>query len=170
MENGSSGEIAVVGNEGMVGISLFMGGETTPSRAVVQSAGHAYRVKASVLKKEFALGGELQHLSLRYTQALEQAQVESEMLQKSLARVNAELATIDAEWTQLLSAEKAEADAATRAASEYVKAGTFGYQVWNDAGTHLTKLVDEAGNDLPGIASYSYEVVDDNPPLPSWAK
>ena len=70
MENGSSAEIAVVGNEGMVGISLFMGGDTTPSRAVVQSAGYAYRVKASILKQEFALGGELQHLSLRYTQAL----------------------------------------------------------------------------------------------------
>jgi len=70
MENGSSAEIAVVGNEGMVGISLFMGGDTTSSRAVVQSAGEGYRVKASVLKKEFALGAELQHLSLRYAQAL----------------------------------------------------------------------------------------------------
>ena len=70
MMDGSSAEIAVVGNEGMVGISLFMGGDTTPSRAVVQSAGHAYRLKASVLKMEFARGDELQHLSLRYTQAL----------------------------------------------------------------------------------------------------
>ncbi len=70
MMDGSSAEIAVVGNEGMVGISLFMGGDTTPSRAVVQSAGHAYRVTASILKMEFARGHELQHLSLRYTQAL----------------------------------------------------------------------------------------------------
>jgi CRP-like cAMP-binding protein len=70
MENGSSAEIAVVGNEGMVGISLFMGGDTTPSRAVVQSAGEGYRITASILKTEFALGAELQHLSLRYTQAL----------------------------------------------------------------------------------------------------
>lgn len=70
MENGSSAEIAVTGNDGLVGISLFMGGESTPSRAVVQSAGYGYRLKASVLKNEFAQGGELQHLALRYTQAL----------------------------------------------------------------------------------------------------
>lgn len=70
MQNGASAEIAVVGNEGAVGISLFMGGESTPSRAVVQSAGQAYRMKADALRKEFARGGELQHLLLRYTQAL----------------------------------------------------------------------------------------------------
>jgi CRP-like cAMP-binding protein len=70
MEDGSSAEIAVVGNEGVVGIALFMGGETTPSRAVVQSAGHGYRLRASALKTEFSLGGKLQHLLLRYTQAL----------------------------------------------------------------------------------------------------
>jgi CRP-like cAMP-binding protein len=70
MENGASAEIAITGNEGLVGISLFMGGESTPSRAVVQSAGNGYRLKASVLKREFALGGALQHLALRYTQAL----------------------------------------------------------------------------------------------------
>jgi CRP-like cAMP-binding protein len=70
MESGASAEIAITGNEGLVGISLFMGGESTPSRAVVQSAGNGYRLKASALKREFALGGELQHLALRYTQAL----------------------------------------------------------------------------------------------------
>jgi CRP-like cAMP-binding protein len=70
MEDGSSAEIAVVGDEGLVGIALFMGGETTPSRAVVQSAGYGYRLKASVLKTEFGEGGDLQHLLLRYTQAL----------------------------------------------------------------------------------------------------
>ncbi|MGH8632546.1 MAG: Crp/Fnr family transcriptional regulator [Burkholderiales bacterium] len=70
MENGASTEIAVIGNEGVVGIALFMGGESTPSRAVVQSAGHGYRMKAAVLKNEFELGGPLQHLLLRYTQAL----------------------------------------------------------------------------------------------------
>jgi CRP-like cAMP-binding protein len=70
MEGGASAEIAITGNEGLVGISLFMGGESTPSRAVVQSAGSGYRLRASVLKREFALGGELQHLALRYTQAL----------------------------------------------------------------------------------------------------
>jgi len=70
MENGASTEIAVVGNEGVVGIALFMGGETTPNRAVVQSAGHGYRVKAHLLKLEFERHGPMQHLLLRYTQAL----------------------------------------------------------------------------------------------------
>jgi CRP-like cAMP-binding protein len=70
MESGASAEIAITGNEGLVGISLFMGGESTPSRAVVQSTGEGYRLKASVLKMEFALGGRLQYLALRYTQAL----------------------------------------------------------------------------------------------------
>jgi CRP-like cAMP-binding protein len=70
MENGASAEIAIVGNEGLVGIALFMGGETTPSRAVVQSAGHAFRLRAQILKREFESGGALQHLLLRYTQAL----------------------------------------------------------------------------------------------------
>jgi CRP-like cAMP-binding protein len=70
LENGSSAEIAVVGNEGILGISLFMGGETTPSRAVVQSAGYGYRLEGSRLKSEFARGGAVMHLLLRYTQAL----------------------------------------------------------------------------------------------------
>ena len=70
MESGASAEIAITGNEGLIGISLFMGGESTPSRAVVQSEGNGYRLKASVLKREFALGGKLQYLALRYTQAL----------------------------------------------------------------------------------------------------
>ena len=70
MEDGASAEIAIAGNCGLVGIALFMGGETTPSRAVVQSAGDGYRLKASVVKREFAIGGNLQHLALRYTQAL----------------------------------------------------------------------------------------------------
>ena len=70
MQDGSSAEIAVVGNEGLVGIALFMGGESTTGRAVVQSAGYGYRLRASVLKTEFGQGGALQHLLLRYTQAL----------------------------------------------------------------------------------------------------
>jgi CRP-like cAMP-binding protein len=70
LEDGSSAEIAVTGCEGLVGIALFMGGETTPSRAVVQSAGHGYRLKAAVLKKQFEAGGALQLLLLRFTQAL----------------------------------------------------------------------------------------------------
>jgi CRP-like cAMP-binding protein len=70
MENGASAEIAVVGNEGIVGISLFMGGESTPSRAVVQSAGHGYRLKGQMVKDEFNRAGPVMHLLLRYTQAL----------------------------------------------------------------------------------------------------
>lgn len=70
MADGASAEIAVVGNEGVIGVSLFMGGETTPSRAVVQSAGHAYRLTGQVLKEEFTRAGAMQHLLLRYTQAL----------------------------------------------------------------------------------------------------
>jgi CRP-like cAMP-binding protein len=70
MENGDSGEIAVIGLEGLVGICLFMGGESTSSRAVVQSAGHGYRLPAAALMQEFNRGGELQQLLLRFTQAL----------------------------------------------------------------------------------------------------
>ncbi|MGV3726359.1 Crp/Fnr family transcriptional regulator [Hydrogenophaga sp.] len=70
LENGSSAEIAVVGHEGVVGISLFMGGETTPSRAVVQSAGKGYRLRGPWIKEEFARSGPVMHLMLRYTQAL----------------------------------------------------------------------------------------------------
>ena len=68
--DGASAEIAVVGNEGIIGVALFMGGETMPNRAVVQSAGHAYRLKGHLLKEEFNRSGEFQHLLLRYTQAL----------------------------------------------------------------------------------------------------
>ena len=70
LENGSSAEIAIVGNEGVVGISIFMGGDSTSSRAVVQSAGEGYRIKSSILKDEFNRAGPVMHLLLRYTQAL----------------------------------------------------------------------------------------------------
>jgi len=70
LESGASAEIAGVGNEGILGIALFMGGETTPSSAVVQTAGHAYRLQARLLKEEFGRGGLVQRLLLRYTQAL----------------------------------------------------------------------------------------------------
>ena len=70
MESGASAETAGVGNEGVVGISLFMGGNTTSSSAVVQTTGHAYRLKRGVLQQEFDRGGAMQHLLLRYTQAL----------------------------------------------------------------------------------------------------
>jgi CRP-like cAMP-binding protein len=70
MEDGASAEIAIVGNEGILGISLFMGGDTTPSRAVVQSEGYGYRLRADLLKNEFERFGATMHLLLRYTQAL----------------------------------------------------------------------------------------------------
>jgi CRP-like cAMP-binding protein len=70
LEDGASTEIAVTGNERLVGIPLFMGGESTPSRAVVQSAGHGYRVRGAILKKLFESSGSVQHLLLRFTQAL----------------------------------------------------------------------------------------------------
>ena len=70
LESGASAEIAVVGNEGVVGIALFMGGETTPSRAVVQSAGKGYRLRAADIKEEFSRSGPVLRLLLRYTQAL----------------------------------------------------------------------------------------------------
>jgi CRP-like cAMP-binding protein len=70
LENGASAEIAVVGYEGIVGIALFMGGDTMPNRAVVQSAGQAYRLQSQFLKQEFGRAGAFQHLLLRYTLAL----------------------------------------------------------------------------------------------------
>jgi CRP-like cAMP-binding protein len=70
LRDGSSAEIGVVGNEGIVGISLFMGGNTTPSRAVVRSAGHGYRLKVALLQEEFNRGGAVMRLLLRYTQSL----------------------------------------------------------------------------------------------------
>ena len=70
LEDGSSSEIAIVGNEGMIGISVYMGGESMPSSTEVQCAGFAYRLSRKVLKREFALGGQLQKIALLYTQAL----------------------------------------------------------------------------------------------------
>jgi CRP-like cAMP-binding protein len=70
MENGASTEVAMVGNEGIVGVSLFMSGSTSVLRAVVQNAGHAFRIQSNALKTEFALNGAVMHLLLRYTQSL----------------------------------------------------------------------------------------------------
>ncbi len=70
LESGASAEIAIVGNEGVIGVSLFMGGETTPSRAIVQSAGFAYRLGSRAIKEEFERHGQMLHLLLRYTQSL----------------------------------------------------------------------------------------------------
>jgi hypothetical protein len=100
----------------------------------------------------------------------ELAHADSEMLQKSLARINAEMQTIEAGRTLLFATEKAEFDAEARAAREHKKAGTFGYQVLNDAGTEAVKIVDDTGNDLVVDALIAHEVVDDDPPLPAWAR
>ncbi|HSO45392.1 MAG TPA: Crp/Fnr family transcriptional regulator, partial [Rhodoferax sp.] len=70
LEDGSSSEVALVGNEGLIGISIYMGGESMPSSTEVQSAGSAYRLSRKIMKREFALGGKLQHLALLYSQAL----------------------------------------------------------------------------------------------------
>ncbi|GAB3245259.1 Crp/Fnr family transcriptional regulator [Chitinimonas naiadis] len=70
LEDGSSSEVALVGNEGLVGVSIFMGGESMPSSTEVQCAGAAYRLSRKIMKEEFSLGGKLQHLALLYTQAL----------------------------------------------------------------------------------------------------
>ncbi len=70
LENGASAEISIVGNEGVIGIALFMGGDTTPSRAIVQSAGNAYRLPGRLMKDEFNRNGPFQLLMLRYTQSL----------------------------------------------------------------------------------------------------
>ncbi len=83
MESGASAETAGVGNEGVVGISLFMGGDTTPSSAVVQTAGHAYRLERRLLKQEFNRAGLLQRLLLRYTQALMTQMAQTARLQSA---------------------------------------------------------------------------------------
>jgi CRP-like cAMP-binding protein len=70
LEDGSSSEVALVGNEGLVGVSIFMGGESMPSSTEVQCVGAAYRLSRKIMKQEFSLGGKLQHLALLYTQAL----------------------------------------------------------------------------------------------------
>ena len=70
MENGSSAEMGLTGNDGVVGIALFMGGGTMPNRAIVQSAGGAVRLRAKLLQDEFAKGGKFQYLLLRYTQSV----------------------------------------------------------------------------------------------------
>ncbi len=144
-EDGASAEIAVVGNEGIVGISLFMGGETTPSRAVVQSAGHAYRLQGQLLKQEFARSGGrrsgiLQHLLLRYTQALltQMAQtavcnrlhkLEQQLCRCLLMRLD-RLTSIDLVMTQeqIASLLGVRRESITEAAGNLQKAGLIDYK------------------------------------------
>jgi CRP-like cAMP-binding protein len=140
LENGASAEIAVVGNEGVVGISLFMGGETTPSRAVVQSAGLAYRLPAKIIKEQFTRGATMQHLMLRYTQALitQMAQtavcnrhhsVDQQLCRWLLLSID-RLATPEIRMTQELIANMlgVRREGVTEAAGKLAKAGVISYQ------------------------------------------
>ena len=99
-----------------------------------------------------------------------QAMADSEVLKMQFAAITTEIDSIHAVRQPLIDAEAAAVEQAQAALLQHKKAGTFGYQVLNDAGTEVVKIVDEAGNDLPATAVYSYEVVDDDPPLPAWAK
>ena len=94
----------------------------------------------------------------------------NELLQDSLAEMIADLEKIEAERALLLSVEATAAQVETLAARQHKKVGTFGYHVLNDVGSHVGYIVDEAGSYLPPKAVYAYEVVDDDPPLPDWAK
>jgi hypothetical protein len=95
---------------------------------------------------------------------------DSEVLKMQIAAITTELSNIHAARQPLIDAQVAEVEQAQAAMHQHKKVGTFGYQVLNDAGTEVVKIIDESGNDLPAKAVYAFEVVDDNPPLPSWAK
>jgi CRP-like cAMP-binding protein len=140
LENGSSAEIAVTGCEGLVGIALFMGGETTPSRAVVQSAGNAYRLPGQRVKDEFTRGGAMQHLMLRYTQSLitQMAQtavcnrhhsVDQQLCRWLLLSID-RLATPEIKMTQELIANMlgVRREGVTEAAGKLQKAGVISYR------------------------------------------
>ena len=163
LENGSSAEIAVVGYEGIVGISLFMGGESTPSRAVVQSAGQAYRLAARFLQEEFKRGGAMQHLLLRYTQALitQMAQtavcnrhhsVDQQLCRWLLLSID-RLSTPEITMTQELIANMlgVRREGVTEAAGKLQKAGVISYRRG-----HI-KVLDR--KKLEGLSCECYEVV-----------
>ena len=109
----------------------------------------------------------LRGAALRVRQQL--ATVASEVLNMELLALTTELQNIDAVRQGLIDAEVAEVEQAQAALLQHKKVGTFGYQVLNDAGTHVGYIVDEAGNHLPTSAVYAFEVVDPDPPLPEWA-
>ena len=99
----------------------------------------------------------------------QQATADSEALRKEFTAITTELTKINAARQPLLSVEDAARNIDTGEARGHKKVGTFGYQVFDEAGTEVTRIVDEDGHDLPAEAVYSYEVVDDKPPLPEWA-
>jgi CRP-like cAMP-binding protein len=163
LENGASAEIAVVGNEGVVGVSLFMGGETTPSRAVVQSAGSAYRLPGQMMKNEFNRGGAMQHLMLRYTQSLitQMAQtavcnrhhsVDQQLCRWLLLSID-RLPSPEIEMTQELIANMlgVRREGVTEAAGKLQKAGVISYRRG-----HI-KVLDRPS--LEGLSCECYEVV-----------
>ena len=163
LENGASAEIAVVGNEGVVGVALFMGGETTPSRAVVQSAGEACRLPAALMKEEFNRGGAMQHLLLRYTQSLitQMAQtavcnrhhsVDQQLCRWLLLSID-RLAAPELTMTQELIANMlgVRREGVTEAAGKLQKAGVISY-----SRGHI-KVLDRPR--LEGLSCECYEVV-----------
>ncbi|APV50313.1 Crp/Fnr family transcriptional regulator [Betaproteobacteria bacterium GR16-43] len=163
LENGASAEIAVVGHEGVVGVSIFMGGETTPSRAVVQSAGNAYRLPGQKVKDEFTRGGAMQHLMLRYTQALitQMAQtavcnrhhsVDQQLCRWLLLSID-RLSSPEITMTQELIANMlgVRREGVTEAAGKLQKAGVIQYRRG-----HI-KVLDRAR--LEGMSCECYEVV-----------
>jgi len=163
MEDGASAEIAVVGNEGILGIALFMGGGTTPSRAVVQSAGHGFRLQAALLRDEFNRAGPMLHLLLRYTQALitQMAQtavcnrhhsVDQQLCRWLLMRLD-RLSTNELFMTQELIANMlgVRREGVTEAAGKLQSAGLIHYRRG-----HIT-VVDRAG--LEARACECYQVV-----------
>ena len=152
LENGSSAEIAVVGNEGVVGVSIFMGGESTPSRAVVQSAGRAFRLPSAVMMDEFRRAGPMQHLMLRYTQALitQMAQtavcnrhhsVDQQLCRWLLLSID-RLASPEIKMTQELIANMlgVRREGVTEAAGKLQEAGVISYRRGNIKVLNRTKL------------------------------
>src|SRR6218665_506021 len=140
LESGGSASIAVVGHEGLVGVSIFMGGETTPSRAVVQSRGHAFRLPGAVMKREFMHGGAMQHLMLRYTQSLltQMAQtavcnrhhsVDQQLCRWLLLSID-RLSSLEIQTTQELIASMigVRREGVTEAAGKLQKAGVISYK------------------------------------------
>jgi len=163
MKDGESAEIAIAGNEGLVGIALIMGGETTPSRAVVQCAGEAYRMQPRALKEEFDRGGAVQHLFLRYMQALITQMVQTAACNRhhsveqqfcrwlllSIDRLPAnELTMTEGLIANMLGIRQ---DGVTNVADQLQNAGLIGYD-----GGHITVL-DRAG--LEARACECYAVV-----------
>jgi hypothetical protein len=110
----------------------------------------------------------LQHAAARVQELRSKA--DSEALRMEFTALTTELANINAQRQPIIDAETVAAQGAQVAMLNHTMVGTFGYQVWNDAGTGVVKIVDDAGNDLPVEAVFSYDIVDDNPTPPAWLK